>query len=115
MRQRSVQKKTRPTMAWKTIIKKATTEEMREWRFRQGEISEYRDIETDKQTNRFRQGIGKVPTSTSGEDLGSVSCPRTFGHADEGTLTSDLLTTIRWLYHRATATHCKRNQEFQKH
>ena len=36
----------------------------------------------------------KVPNSTSGAVSGSVSCPRTLQHADQGNQTSDLLPTI---------------------
>ena len=36
--------------------------------------------------------------STSGAVLGSVSCPRTLQHADQGNRTSDLPITRHWLY-----------------
>ena len=47
----------------------------------------------------------KVPTSTSGGVWGSVSCPRTLRHADQGARTSYLRITRRWLYSWATAAH----------
>ena len=40
----------------------------------------------------------KVPTSTSEAVWGSVSCPRTLWHADQGNQTSELPITRCWLY-----------------
>ena len=38
-----------------------------------------------------------MPNSTSGAVWGSVSCPKTLRHADQGNQTSDLLITRHWL------------------
>ena len=45
----------------------------------------------------------KVPTSTSGAVWGSVSCPRTLRHADQGNQTSGFPITRHWLYPCTTA------------
>ena len=52
-------------------------------------------------------------TSTSGAVCGSISCPRTLWHADQGNRTSALPITRRWLYPWAAAAHLLNFSELQ--